>query len=677
MFAQRFDPTSLLVETHSDTDDMVSAKVEEKVIPLKRKRNGNVKGSNNNKSDSDSDSESELDESDVEEEKSNDAEKTHGQTVPSQSSSHTEEQADNMEIDNISDNDDDNDDIKKHHSVLSRFQQSITLNNKLNEAIHENTIEEKSVLELMDEQTEPQNIVQNNELNMIPQPDIIKNMVNKKELIKNDLTNVNSTAFLNIQKKYYTNNEEYIKSFKDHYKDKINDKLLDNITENFSEKTFPVQTALLDYILPIINFTSKYTKKNLTRRIGDILVNASTGSGKTLAYSIPLVQLLAERSINRLRVLIIVPTKFLIQQVYSTLSLLTKGTNLIIKTSKLENSLNDEFASLQKQEPDILIITPGRLVDHLQLNSISLKNLKFLILDEADRLLNQSFQNWCKELLNNLAKSKSFIDPLPGNVCKLIFSATLTTNTSKLHDLKLHNPKLFLTESIKLYNLPKTLSEINYLIPTAKSIYKPLSLLKLLFEILNNQTTNLPSSIDADKNGNKNIQKILVFVKSNETSLRLNSLLKIILSKMSIASGISLIIDSINSNNSKAENKHILTAFINNKTNVLITTDLMSRGMDINNITEVINYDLPISSQQYVHRCGRTARANTNGTAYNFLVGKGERSFWSSNIDDDISRAIDTIEVANKEMIELNKLEETQYMECLELFKEQSKDKAK
>ena len=462
------------------------------------------------------------------------------------------------------------------------------------------------------------------------------------------------------------------------YQDSLEPKLLNNITKYFSNDTFPIQTILLDTLLPVLNFSQRITKKNFTRRVGDILVNASTGSGKTLAYSIPIVQTLSKRSVNKLRALIIVPTKLLIHQVYDTLSKLSQGTSLIISISKLESSLKEEHQKLQNLEPDVLIITPGRLVDHLNMGSISLKNLKMLVLDEADRLLNQSFQNWCFELMNRLKTDK--LDQMPGNVIKMVFSATLTTNTQKLHDLNLYSPKLFVMDSVKLYHLPAMLQEFNINIPTAKSLYKPLLLLRLLKE----QST----------------ARILVFAKSNEASLRLATLLNILINKNmeNLSTTKRYEITSINSNNSKSENKKLVATFAaaatdENINKILITTDLMSRGVDITNVTDVINYDVPISSQQYVHRCGRTARANTKGNVYNMLVGKGERNFWSQHIDNDVARDVNGFtpklwgvqeeveqpeeeeedsKVRTNAFLQISKEEDAIYKECLQNLKEQS-----
>lgn len=588
MFAARFDPTAI-VDTSSNNENVEK----KKVISLKRTR----------------DIESDGEEEELEEEEEEiviPQKKVEQESEESEGEDEEESEDEEINQENNTGVDDD-----KHTLVMSRFHQTLSLQEKIPEkdktSVDTTTTQSESVI---DNNTNEENT---HDLGSIPQPDIVRT----DKSVKNAIEESHLTAWINTKKVYYNNS--MIKPF-DEYKDELTPKLLNNINSNFSKETFPIQTILLDTILPILNRSMKLTKKNMTRRIGDMLINASTGSGKTLAYSVPIVQALSNRTVNRLRVLIVVPTKLLIQQVFETLNTLIKGTSLIITTAKMDQSLNEERRKLQQSEPDIFITTPGRLVDHLQMKSISLKNLKFLILDEADRLLNQSFQNWCSEIMNAIDADK--LDHLPGNVIKMVFSATLSTDTQKLHDLHLYNPRLFLTDSVKLYNLPSTLQEYNITIPTAKSLYKPL-LLVHLFPLLSNNS------------------KLIVFVKSNEASLRLATLIKIILQKKHMDSNIS--IDSFNSNNSRGENRKIVTKFSTSDENgmsVLITTDIMSRGIDITNVTDVINYDVPISSQQYVHRCGRTARAGASGNAYNYLVGKGERTFWSQHVSNDISRDV-------------------------------------
>ncbi|EDO18756.1 hypothetical protein Kpol_1028p29 [Vanderwaltozyma polyspora DSM 70294] len=581
MFAVRFDPSQLVEESVED-------EAPKKVIPLKR--------SKSDEEDESSEEETESSEDEEEKEKEEVADED-SMDVDDESSGDDDEEAEEGEVDAASDHPD------KHNSVMSRFQQTLALQDKMDS---ESLVNEN-------EEVNDENIVESHNLERIPQPAKVK----ESAVAPAAVSQYKSAAWLNTETIHY--DSSMVRKFSD-FEDQIDPKLLKNIQQNFSTDTFPIQSILLETLLPTLNFSYNITKKNFTRRVGDVLVNASTGSGKTLAYSIPILQILSKRTVNKLRALVIVPTKLLINQVYETFNNLAQGTSLIVSISKLENSLKEENKKLLQNEPDILITTPGRLVDHLQSGAVNLRNLKFLVLDEADRLLNQSFQNWCNELLNKLKTDKQ--DHMPGNIVKMVFSATLTTNTEKLHGLQFYNPKLFVMDSVKLYHLPRMLQEYNLHIPTAKTSYKPLFLLRLLSEI--------------------NGSKMLVFVKSNESSLRLASLLSIMIEHKL---GSQFDINSVNSNNTKAENRRIVNEFASNnntsKVQVLITTDVMSRGVDINDITDVLNYDVPISSQQYIHRCGRTARAQSKGTAYNMLIGKGERTFWATHIDNDISRDID------------------------------------
>lgn len=635
MFAVRFDPNNISQVSDQDNGDSV--------IPLKRGRVqeeeeedepemddevvDRVEDQENNKTideieQEDGDAKHQLSSSDVEAEANDEGE---------------QEQA-KVEV------------PKKHSSIMSRFTHTLSLQDRLPE---ENKVNER--IEQFN------NSAELHDLDKIPQPAVVRdNLQHQKS------QDHKSVAWSNTDKFYYNNS--MIKPFSS-FEDVIQPKLLQNVIKFFSPNSFPIQTALLENLLPIINDSLVTTRKHLTRRVGDVLVNASTGSGKTLAYSIPIVQLLSKRTVNRLRALILVPTKLLINQVYETVNKLAQGTGLIVGISKLENSLREEHRKFVQTEPDVLIVTPGRLVDHLQMKSISLKNLKMLVLDEADHLLNQSFQNWCSELMNQITAEKR--DQRPGNVIKMIFSATLTTNTEKLHRLNLSNPKLFIMDSVKLYTLPEKLQEYIINIPTSKSFYKPLILLRLLDHL--------------------HSVKVLVFVKSNEASLRLASLLSILIEQNL---GLEHVVETINSNNTKSENKRLVNEFASAKCDsinrVLITTDLMSRGIDINDISVVINYDLPISSQQYVHRCGRTARARSEGSAFNLLVGKGERDFWKDQIDEDMSREAnglvpklwgseDSSEMSDLEpsssLINISNGEEDRYKHSLEILKEKASRK--
>ena len=650
MFAQRFDPNNITSVQDNESKKLSIIKPKS-VLPLKRSRDDKITDDEDTNEDEDEDMHSNINEIENSSDNNDNIEVEQEIEI---------EIHNNTPINNP----------KKFDSVFNRFQQTIYLQDKLVSKEQNDSDDDDNILNTNNQDTI-------HDLTQIPQPERVYSNTSKDtngNINENLAINKIDTAFMSSKRIFY--DKDMVKPFDD-FKSDLDPRLLNNIIKNFSHTTFPIQTSLWTNILPQINSLLKLSKKNFTRRIGDQLVNASTGSGKTLAYSVPLVQSLINRKCNKLRAIILVPTRLLINQVGDTLLKLTNRTNLLIMMTNLDKSLREEHERLLNMEPDILIVTPGRLVDHLNLKSINLSNLKFLILDEADRLLNQSFQNWCSELLNHLSIDKSKVDPLPGNVTKMVFSATLTTNTGKLHDLNLYNPKLYMMDSIKLYNLPTNLKEYNIKIGTAKSIYKPL----LLFKLINSNI--IRNCTDESVLLNK---KILIFIKSNEAAIRLKSLLSIINESFPNKSM------KFNSNNTKLINKKILQKFAsfdnnnnnnnnnnktdaqNNITQILITTDLMSRGIDINNITDVINYDLPISSQQYVHRCGRTARANNKGDVYNILIGKGEQNFWSNNIDIDISRDVGT-EVDDSKSAELlkevNTEDESKYMECLNIFKQQ------
>lgn len=202
----------------------------------------------------------------------------------------------------------------------------------------------------------------------------------------------------------------------------------------------------------------------------------------------------------------------------------------------------------------------------------------------------------------------------------------------------------------EIFTVPVTLSEFKIHLGVAKNSLKPLILTKFL--ISTNKLSN-----------------VLIFTKSNESSIRLTELLTSLFQKLSI----NLKIAFINSTNNRTSiRSKILKQFSNQEVNILITTDLIARGIDVASITDVINYDLPNSSREYVHRVGRTARANQVGYAYSFCFGKGENS-WFNKLAHEVSRSkeVENVDLNVKELI--SDRDEEIYQQALHELQQQAK----
>ncbi|GEQ67233.1 hypothetical protein JCM33374_g897 [Metschnikowia sp. JCM 33374] len=415
----------------------------------------------------------------------------------------------------------------------------------------------------------------------------------------------------------------------------ISPKILANLKRSGFENAFSVQVAVLTEIM------SDLRKNKLSPDFqGDILVNASTGSGKTLAYSIPIVEALHTRVVPRTRAIVLVPTRPLINQVSATIQSLSTGTSLSVVSLTNDRSIKDEGTKILRNVPDILVSTPGRLVEHLLNGSISLEALRFLVIDEADRLLNQSFQNWCEVVVGAMEKWEKPGEHT-GNVWrlqpqKMIFSATLTTDAGKLSLLKFNKPRLIVVNSTEqlvseMFSVPATLQEHKLRFSSNKSALKPLLLAKFLL-----QTNKLRS--------------VLVFAKSNDATLRLTRILGDLFAQLAPETPTN--VAYINStNNMSSVRKRILRDFADGNIGVLVATDLIARGIDLLSIKDVVNYDIPNSSREYVHRVGRTARANQKGEAFTLCFGKGEER-WFNNIMFDVGRTQRIIEIEGEPVSE-------------------------
>ncbi|KAJ8141261.1 hypothetical protein OY671_005560 [Metschnikowia pulcherrima] len=415
----------------------------------------------------------------------------------------------------------------------------------------------------------------------------------------------------------------------------LSPKIMANLTTHGYKDAFSVQVAVLDAVMGDLR------KNKLAPDFqGDVLVNASTGSGKTLAYSIPIVEALHTRIISRVRAIVLVPTKPLISQVATTLRDLSNGTSLSVVSLTNDKSMKEEGSRLLRHPPDIVVSTPGRLVEHLLNGSISMEALRFLVIDEADKLLNQSFQNWCEVVVSAIEKWDRPAEHT-GAVWKLqpqkmIFSATLTTDAGKLSLLKFNKPRLIVVNSKKqlvneMFSVPNLLQEHSLRFTPSQTALKPLLLAKFMLH------TN-------------KLRSVLVFAKSNDATLRLTRILNDLFAQLAPEKKTN--VAYINStNNISNVRQRVLRDFDDGAISVLVATDLIARGIDVLSIKDVVNYDLPQSSRDYVHRVGRTARANQKGEAFTMCFGSGEGK-WFDSIMADVSRANEIIELGEEPVSE-------------------------
>ena len=605
MFSQRYDP---LAEENNGSRPADSGFG----VSLKKRKLSD---------DESSDEEEEEEETDESEHESSQDEDIN-EEEPEEEDEDTNKVDDNMEIDLQPEVDPDY--IHKHQAIFNKFKQST---------------ESETIEQDKEEDGEEDANIEQHSLVPLPQPALPRDR--KLSSVSTHTKNLDW-----LTKPQYASPLDK-KAFTDF---KLSSFMIKNLEKMGFTEAFSVQISVLNMMLPEIE-----AQKLKPDRVGDILVNASTGSGKTLAYLIPIIESLYRRVVPRVRVIILVPTKPLINQVKSTLLQLSSGTNLQIAALKNDVSISDEKDLLTKSVPDIIVSTPGRLVEHLLNDSINLSSLQYLIIDEADRLLNQSFQNWSNVLLDKIDSQINIAEVWKLSVQKLVFSATLTTDAGKLSSLKFYNPSLIIVNDSKqlvneIFTVPVTLSEFKIHLGVAKNSLKPLILTKFL--ISTNKLSN-----------------VLIFTKSNESSIRLTELLTSLFQKLSI----NLKIAFINSTNNRTSiRSKILKQFSNQEVNILITTDLIARGIDVASITDVINYDLPNSSREYVHRVGRTARANQVGHAYSFCFGKGENS-WFNKLAHEVSRSkeVENVDLNVKELI--SDRDEEVYQRALHELQQQAK----
>jgi ATP-dependent RNA helicase RhlE len=350
----------------------------------------------------------------------------------------------------------------------------------------------------------------------------------------------------------------------------FDERLIEGIESTGYENATPVQEQVIPQIL-----AGK-----------DIIASAQTGTGKTAAFLLPLIHKIITSSHahnDHINALVIVPTRELAIQIAQNLeglSYFTSISSIAVYGGGDGNSFSQERQALSKGA-DIVICTPGRMIGHLAMGYVKFKELQYLVLDEADRMLDMGFND-------DIMKIISF---LPSKRQNLLFSATMPGRIRDLARRILHEP---VEVNISISKPPEKIKQEAFIVYDAQKSALVKHLLK-----------------------SKDFQSVLIFCSKKNNVKDLNRDLK--------RAGFS--IEEIHSDLDQNMREQVLSSFINGRLKILVATDILSRGIDIDNIDLVINYDVPNDGEDYVHRIGRTARAQTDGTAYTLVNEKEQGKF--------------------------------------------------
>lgn len=315
----------------------------------------------------------------------------------------------------------------------------------------------------------------------------------------------------------------------------------------------------------------------------DVLASAQTGTGKTAGFTLPILQLLAERPAQRrrqIRSLILTPTRELAAQIYENVK--EYGEFVDIRSTVIFGGVNQNpQVKTLRQGVDILIATPGRLLDLINQKVLSLSNVEILVLDEADRMLDMGF----------LRDIKKIMALLPSRRQNLLFSATFSKDIKRLAGEFLRNPVL--VEATPENTTAEKVTHKIYLVDKGRKVDLTVKLIK-----------------EGDWN------QVLIFTRTKHGANKLSQKLE----RQGISSS------AIHGNKTQNARTKALAGFKAGNIRTLVATDIAARGLDIPLLPHVINYELPNVPEDYVHRIGRTGRAGASGEAIS-LVGVDERPY--------------------------------------------------
>lgn len=320
------------------------------------------------------------------------------------------------------------------------------------------------------------------------------------------------------------------------------------------------------------------------RRGQDVLASAQTGTGKTAAFALPILQKMAENPSETLksntRVLILTPTRELAAQVADNVEAYSKYLNFSVLTIYGGVKVETQAQKL-KRGADIIVATPGRLLEHLTACNLSLSNVDFLVLDEADRMLDMGFNADIQKILQAVNKKRQ----------NLLFSATFSSAVKNLANEMMVKPQVISAD--KQNTTADTVSQVVYPVEQRRKR-------ELLSELI----------------GKKNWQQVLVFTATRDAADTLVKELNL--------DGIPS--EVVHGEKAQGSRRRALREFVSGKVRVLVATEVAARGLDIPSLEYVVNFDLPFLAEDYVHRIGRTGRAGKSGVAISFVSREEERT---------------------------------------------------
>ena len=316
----------------------------------------------------------------------------------------------------------------------------------------------------------------------------------------------------------------------------------------------------------------------------DLIGSAQTGTGKTAAFLLPIIQkIISEERTNKTRAVIVVPTRELAQQIDQQM----EGFGYFTPVSSIavygggDGALFAQEKKALMEGCEVVICTPGRMIAHLNNNYVKFDDVEYLILDEADRMLDMGFHEDIVKIMQYLPKKRQ----------NLMFAATMPNEIRTLAKKVLHDPAEI---SIAVSKPAEKILQVAYPVYEAQKLPLAIHLLK-----------------------GRNLKSVIVFCSTKLAAKQLGRQLK--------REGLKA--EDIHSDLSQKEREEIMLQFRNRRLNILVATDLLSRGIDIDNIELIVNYDVPHEGEDYIHRIGRTARAESDGIAITLISVEEQHKF--------------------------------------------------